>query len=420
MAITLDSIVNDFRAYRQKSGSLGFSDFKAFVKYHPTNEEYGKAFSCVKDALADLSLDFMPEREDVETAAKLLGALKERVPKKEDKPDYVWLLKEAILLQGNSRKQADKAAVKIVEAGLRKEVGLVYKPETLYADEKERIEKEKEIEAEKRRIYKQKGWSDEKIECEIVRGYIESGGESSKIMTGIQKIRHCPDMLRSLKDSARKVKDFHLASEIEHELDGDHVPKLEEMFFDEKDVQKFVNVGYISNLEKAFEYALRAKVQKDLRVKLNETDTFHQVVNSAHLLSDSYDTGVGIMPSGQFQAYIFSKMGLPVISFRYEEGRAQWQNEPNLRGRKVLLIDRNAADRQKLEIVVNAVKAKKPESIGFYTDNSSLFDTKTRKIISCMSNVPECIREKTYHPTNMLDYSNFYKAFSKFREAVLR
>ena len=114
--MSVDSIT--FETYKSMIGELNRGEFEAVQQHSWTQDQYGEAFRYVSDAVSGIGLGSLPDQSDVDVAARLIGALGDRVPREVDgaSPHKMWLLTEAYLLQG-------KDAALIMEASLRGMLG---------------------------------------------------------------------------------------------------------------------------------------------------------------------------------------------------------------------------------------------------------------------------------------------------------
>ncbi|MEW5896514.1 MAG: hypothetical protein AB1668_02375 [Nanoarchaeota archaeon] len=115
--MSIDSVT--FEAYKASRGGLTREEFDAVQRHSYTQDQYGEAFRHVSDAVRSIGLGQLPDASDVDMAAKIIGALGERVPRKfkETSPHELWLLTESYHLQGKDTTPIMEAALRIMLSG---------------------------------------------------------------------------------------------------------------------------------------------------------------------------------------------------------------------------------------------------------------------------------------------------------------
>ncbi len=107
---SVDSVT--FGVYTERYGELTQEEFVSVRKHDYSQASYSLAFARLTLAAQKDSAPY-PTHSDIEAAAKLVGALGERVPRDlEGHPQALWLLTEAYLLQGKDTEKVLAALIK--------------------------------------------------------------------------------------------------------------------------------------------------------------------------------------------------------------------------------------------------------------------------------------------------------------------
>jgi len=113
--MTLDTVT--FNVYKARCGELSQEEFVAVTQHNYSGGSYSLAFARLTLAGQDGCAP-CPTRDDIEAAAKLIGALGERVPRDDaDCPHATWLLTEAYIMQGKDTARIQETVLKNARGG---------------------------------------------------------------------------------------------------------------------------------------------------------------------------------------------------------------------------------------------------------------------------------------------------------------
>ncbi|MFC1723405.1 phosphoribosyltransferase [Nanoarchaeota archaeon] len=135
-------------------------------------------------------------------------------------------------------------------------------------------------------------------------------------------------------------------------------------------------------------------------------------LRAAHQLMPQYDVGIGIAKAGLTPAAMFDLFGLPIYVCEChkqdEDTTFDWIDEPDIYGKKVLILENDIVTGRTLTRVVQEIERYDPKQVDIF------LDTPTNLVHNDISNAPPGIG--TIHHPETLNMENLSAAYLEFKK----
>ena len=232
-----------------------------------------------------------------------------------------------------------------------------------------------------------------------------------------EKLKQAADLAVQHDQHEEAIRAYRISNN-EQDLKNTVLKTIEKRPHDHSDIQFYLRYAFSQNLERKLHAGYKEFFKGNGFRKAPAFD-LAEVMNAACELIPQYDVGVGVARGGLWSSYIFSLLDLPVIVGKaYAHGRERtrfkWHDNPDgLRGKRVLVLDKDVVTGASLRKTFKAMKPYQPVKVDVFLNHNPV--EREEGLGSLIENVPRDFGSVWY--PKLINYTpRFYDGLVKLEK----